>query len=144
MPSFRRSTASSGIRKIFRVVIYSWKNWCKQNVWKAQEWGGMYQRNKNINLNKIQRSNERVAQAQWFIMMVFKTQKVRKFVAFLMGVGCLQCKSSCKKTCWLTKVSPKAIITSKKKVLKCVAFLTSREVRISSLLIELRRARCLW
>ena len=29
---------------------------------KAQEWGGMYQRYKNVNLNKIQRSNERVLQ----------------------------------------------------------------------------------
>ena len=28
----------------------------------AQEWGGMYKRYKNINLNKIQRSNERVSQ----------------------------------------------------------------------------------
>ena len=28
---------------------------------KAQERGGMYQRYKNINLNKIQRSNERVS-----------------------------------------------------------------------------------
>ena len=29
---------------------------------KAQEWGGMYQRYKNINLNKIQGFNERVLQ----------------------------------------------------------------------------------
>ena len=28
----------------------------------AQEWGGMYQRYKKINLNKIQRSNELVSQ----------------------------------------------------------------------------------
>ena len=33
-------------------------------MWKAQEWGGMYQRYKNINLNKIQRSNERVSQVK--------------------------------------------------------------------------------
>ena len=31
-------------------------------MWKAQEWGGMCQRYKNINLNKIQRSDERVSQ----------------------------------------------------------------------------------
>ena len=33
-------------------------------MWKAQEWGGMYQRYKNINLNKIQRSDERVSQVK--------------------------------------------------------------------------------
>ena len=36
--------------------MYKEKNWCKQNVGKAQEWGGMYQRYKKIkNFNKIQR-----------------------------------------------------------------------------------------
>ena len=49
------------------MVIYIWKNWSKQNVWKAQEWGGMYQRYKNINVNKIQRSNERVEQDKEYL-----------------------------------------------------------------------------
>ena len=49
------------------MVIYIWKNWCKQNVWKAQEWGGMYQSYKNINFNKIQRSNERVEQDKKYL-----------------------------------------------------------------------------
>ena len=52
IPSFRRSTASSGIRKMC----------VKKNVCKAQEWGGMYQTYKHINLNKIRRSNKRVAE----------------------------------------------------------------------------------
>ena len=51
IPSVRRSTASSGIRKIYL-----------KNVCKAQEWGGMYQTYKHINLNKIRRSNKRVAE----------------------------------------------------------------------------------
>ena len=44
---------------------------------KAQEWGRMYQRYKNINLNKIQRSNERVSRDKESlegIMIVFKTK----------------------------------------------------------------------
>ena len=59
-----RATASSGIRnvKMFRVVIYIRKNWCKVKCVKSARWGGMCQRYKNINLNKIQRSNERVSQ----------------------------------------------------------------------------------
>ena len=58
-----RATASSGIRKIFCLVIYTLKKiGVKQNVSKAQEWGGMYQRYENKNLNNIQRFNERVSQ----------------------------------------------------------------------------------
>ena len=38
-------------KKNIRVVIYIRKNWCKVKC-KTQEWGGMYQRYKNINLNK--------------------------------------------------------------------------------------------
>ena len=50
--------ASLGIRKIFRMVVYMWKNWCTQNVRKAQEWGGIISEvKKNIDLNKLQRSN---------------------------------------------------------------------------------------
>ena len=30
------------------MVMYKENNWCKQNVGKAQEWGGMYQRYKKI------------------------------------------------------------------------------------------------
>ena len=33
--------ASLGKKKIFRMVVYMWKNWCTQNVRKAQEWGGI-------------------------------------------------------------------------------------------------------
>ena len=62
-------------------------------MWKAQEWGGMYQRYKNINLNKIQRSNERVSQVKDSLERhndSLQNKKVRKFVAFFMGVlGCL-------------------------------------------------------
>ena len=36
-------------------------------MWKAHEWGGMYQRYKNINFNKIQRSNERMAQDKEYL-----------------------------------------------------------------------------
>ena len=35
-----------------------------KSAYKAQEWGGMCQRYKNINLNKIQRSDERVSQGK--------------------------------------------------------------------------------
>ena len=45
--------------------------------------------------------------------------------------GCLQCKSSCKRTRWLTNISLKAKITSKKQVLKWVAFLTEGEDRLN-------------
>ena len=45
--------ASLGKRKIFRMVVYMWKN-----VRKAQEWGGIISEvKKNIDLNKLQRSN---------------------------------------------------------------------------------------
>ena len=64
----------------------------KKKVCKAQEWGGMYQTYKHINLNKIRRSNKRVAEDRVsreeykrFIMWYSK-QKVRKFVAFFTGV----------------------------------------------------------
>ena len=52
---------SSGIRKIFLVVMYVGKNWCKVKCVKSARMGGVYQRYKNINLNKMQRSNERVS-----------------------------------------------------------------------------------
>ena len=55
----------------------------------------MYQRYKNINLNKIQRSNERVSQYKESLER-HKT-KVRKFVAFLTGVlGCLNVNRAAK------------------------------------------------
>ena len=50
-----------------QLGVLIWKNWWKQNVCKAQEWGGMYQRYKNINFNKIQRSNEQVAQDKEYL-----------------------------------------------------------------------------
>ena len=97
-------------------------------------------RYKNVNLNEIQRSNECVAQDkeslerkndsyEWSLK-----QKVRKFVAFLMVVwGCLQCKSSCKRTRWLTKKLSKGknwTTSKKQKVLKCLAFLAGNEDRL--------------
>ena len=30
------------------MVMYKENNWCKQNVGKAQEWGGMYQSYKKL------------------------------------------------------------------------------------------------
>ena len=46
---------------------------------KAQEWGGMYQRYENKNLNNIQRFNERVSQDKESLEMhivVFKTNSL--------------------------------------------------------------------
>ena len=56
---------------------------------KAQECGGMYQRYKNINLIKIQRSNERMSQDKDSLERhndSLQNKKVRKFVVFLTGV----------------------------------------------------------
>ena len=67
----------------------------------------MYQRYKNINLNKIQRPNERVSEDKECLERhndSLQNKKVRKFVAFLTGVlGCLSVNRAAKKTCWLTK-----------------------------------------
>ena len=47
------STASPGIKKIFRVVLYMWKNWCKSKCVKIVRMGRvMYERYKNINWYK--------------------------------------------------------------------------------------------
>ena len=63
--------------------------------------------NENINLNKIQRFNERVSQDKESLERhndSLQNKKVRKFVAFLTGVlGCLDVNRAAKKTCWLTK-----------------------------------------
>ena len=50
----------------------------------------MYQRYKNINLNKIQRSNERVSQVKDSLERHNDSLQNKQFVAFVMGVlGCL-------------------------------------------------------
>ena len=57
--------------------------------------------NKNINLNKIQRFNERVSQDKESLERdndSLQNKKVRKFVAFLTGVlGCLDVNRAAKK-----------------------------------------------
>ena len=68
----------------------------------AQEWGRMYQRYKNINLNKMQRSNERVRKLQDKESLERHNDslqtKVRKFVAFLTGVlGCFNVNRAAEK-----------------------------------------------
>ena len=60
----------------------------------------------NINLNKIQRSNERVSQDKNLlkgIMIVLKTKGPQIRCIPHGSFGLSQCKSSSKKTCWLTK-----------------------------------------
>ena len=56
---------------------------------------------KNINLNKIQRSNERMSQDKESLERdndSLQNKKVRKFVAFLTGVlGCLDVNRAAKK-----------------------------------------------
>ena len=48
---------------MFRAVVYVRKNWCKVKFVKSARMGqNADQRYKNINLNKIQRSNERMSQ----------------------------------------------------------------------------------
>ena len=58
-------------------------------------------RYKNINLNKIERFNERVSQDKEFLERhndSLQNKKVRKFVAFHMGVlGCLNVNRAAKK-----------------------------------------------
>ena len=60
-----------------------------------------------MNLNKIQRSKERVSQdkdsLESIIMIVFKTKGSQVRCIPHESFGLSQCKSSCKKTCWLTK-----------------------------------------
>ena len=64
---------------------------------KAQEWGGMYQRYENKNLNNIQRFNERVSQDKESLEMHIDSLQ-NKFVAFLTGVlGCLNVNRAAKK-----------------------------------------------
>ena len=62
---------------------------------------------KNVNLNKIERSNERVSQDKESLERhndSLQNKKVRKFVALLTGVlGCPNVNRAAKKTCWLTK-----------------------------------------
>ena len=77
---------------------------------KALEWDGMYQRYKNINLNKVQRSNERVSQDKESFERhnndSLQNKKVRKFVAFLTGVlGCLNVNRAVKKNMQVDKIS---------------------------------------
>ena len=60
--------------------------------------------------------------------VVFKTKGPQIRCILHGSLGLSQCKSNCKRTCWLTKISRKAKINSKKqRVLKCVAFLTGGE-----------------
>ena len=64
---------------------------------KAQEWGGMYQRYENKNLNNIQRFTERVSQDKESLEMHIDSLQ-NKFVAFLTGVlGCLNVNRAAKK-----------------------------------------------
>ena len=73
---------------------------------KSARMGGMYQRYKNINLNKIQRSNERVSQDKESLERHNESlQKKRSQIRCIPheSSGLSQCKSSGKKTCWLTK-----------------------------------------
>ena len=68
----------------------------------------MYQRYKNIKLNKIQRSNERVSQDKECLERhndSLQNKKVRKFVAFLTGVlGCLNVNRAAKKNMLVDKI----------------------------------------
>ena len=61
----------------------------------------MCQRYKNINLNKVQRSDERVSQDKESVERhndSLQNKKVRKFVGFLTGVlGCLSVNRAAKK-----------------------------------------------
>ena len=69
----------------------------------------MCQRYKNINLNKIQRSDERVSQDKESLERhnnSLQNKKVRKFVAFLTGVlGCLNVNRTAKKNILVDKIS---------------------------------------
>ena len=56
IPSFPDQQHHQELEKYIRKMCV------KKNVCKAQEWGGMYQTYKHINLNKIRRSNKRVAE----------------------------------------------------------------------------------
>ena len=76
-------------------------------MWEAQEWGGMYQRYKNINL-KIQRSNERVSQDKESIERHNDSLQNKRSTNSLhspaVGVlGSLNVNRAAKKPCWLTK-----------------------------------------
>ena len=65
-------------------------------MWKAQEWGGMYQRYKNINSNKIQRSNERVSLVKDSLERHNESLQNKRFAnSFLPheSFGLSQCKS---------------------------------------------------
>ena len=63
---------------MFCVVIYVRKNWCEVKcVKRARIWGGMYQRYKNISLNKIQRSNVRVLQDKDIKIAVIVKRRLR-------------------------------------------------------------------
>ena len=57
---------------------------------KGQEWGGMYQRYKNISLNKIQRSNVRVLQDK-DIMIAVSVKRRLGTVDCRPGVKCKLC-----------------------------------------------------
>ena len=66
----------------------------------------MYQRFKTINLNKIQRSNERVSQEKESLerhndSLQNKSSQIRCIPHGSFGLS--QCQSSSKKSCWLTK-----------------------------------------
>ena len=69
----------------------------------------MYQRYKNINLNKIQGFNERESQDKEPLERhndSLQNKKVRKFVAFLTGVlGCLNVNRAAKKNMLVDKIS---------------------------------------
>ena len=69
----------------------------------------MYQKYKNINLNKVQRSKERVSQDKESLERhnnSLQNKKVRKFVAFLTGVlGCLNVNRTAKKNILVDKIS---------------------------------------
>ena len=61
-------------------------------MWKAQEWGGVYQRYKNINLNKIQRSDERASQDKDSLERHNDMNKLlnkKVFLVFFYCQGCL-------------------------------------------------------
>ena len=84
----------------------------------------MYQRYKNINLNKIQRSNERVSQDKECLERhndSLQNKKVRKFVAFLTGVlGCLNANRAAKKHASWQNLSKDKEILKKGSQIRCI------------------------
>ena len=90
----------------------------------------MYQRYRNINLNKIQRSNERVSQDKESLERhndSLQNKRSANSLHSLLEFWAVSCKSSSKKNMLVDKISRKTSINSEKRVRKYVALLTGGE-----------------